>query len=147
MIFGLNSWLFWLILTAVLVVIEIVTTNLVTIWFAGGCLASVVVSLLGGSVELQLIVAVAVSLVLLAACLIFKPFDKFKKNEHLPTNADRVVGKTGIALEKIDSQSGLVKILGQTWSAITLDGTTIDMEENVRVINIEGVKLIVERSE
>ena len=39
----------WLVILAVLVVIEIITLGLTTIWFAGGALVALVVSLLGWS--------------------------------------------------------------------------------------------------
>ena len=55
----------WLIILAVLVVIEIITLGLTTIWFAGGALAALVVSLLGGPVWLQILLFLAVSVVLL----------------------------------------------------------------------------------
>ena len=55
----------WLVILAVLVVIEIITLGLTTIWFAGGALAALVVSLLGGPVWLQILLFLAVSVVLL----------------------------------------------------------------------------------
>lgn len=38
----------WLILLAVLLVIEIITLGLTTIWFAGGALVAFLVSIVGG---------------------------------------------------------------------------------------------------
>ena len=55
----------WLVILAVLVVIEIITLGLTTIWFAGGALAALVVSLLGGPVWLQILLFLGVSVVLL----------------------------------------------------------------------------------
>ena len=69
MILGLEPWVFWLILMAVLLLIEVLTVNLVSIWFAGGALAAMIASFLGASVLLQIIIAVAISGVLLAAVL------------------------------------------------------------------------------
>ena len=53
MILGLEPWVFWLILMAVLLLIEVLTVNLVSIWFAGGALAAMIASFLGASVLLQ----------------------------------------------------------------------------------------------
>ena len=55
----------WLVILAVLVVIEIITLGLTTIWFAGGALVALVVSLLGGPVWLQILLFLGVSVVLL----------------------------------------------------------------------------------
>ena len=55
----------WLVILAVLVVIEIITLGLTTIWFAGGALAALVVSLLGGPIWLQILLFIGVSVILL----------------------------------------------------------------------------------
>ena len=57
--------LYWLVFFLILVIIEIATLALTTIWFAGGALAAFVLSLLGAGIEAQLAVFVAVSFVLL----------------------------------------------------------------------------------
>ena len=69
-----------------------------------------------------------------------------------PTNADRVIGQTGVVTVAISDreQSGQVRVMGQIWSART-DGAertdetadTIPVDTEVRVLRIEGVKLIV----
>lgn len=147
MILGLEPWVFWLILMAVLLLIEVLTVNLVSIWFAGGALAAMIASFLGASVLLQIIIAVAISGVLLAAVLIFKPFDSAKNAQPPRTNSDRVIGEAGIVLERIDDVEGkgLVKVMGQTWSAVSQDGTAIEKNAEVRICAISGVKLVVER--
>ena len=60
-----NPVVIWLIILVVLVVIEIFTLGLTTIWFAGGALVAIAVAALGGPVWLQVLTAVIVSAVLL----------------------------------------------------------------------------------
>ena len=63
-----------------------------------------------------------------------------------PTNADRVIGQIGIVTEVISdrAQAGQVRVMGQIWSARTDDTTDeIAVGCEVRVLRIEGVKLIV----
>ena len=62
-----------------------------------------------------------------------------------PTNADMVIGKTGIVTEKIDNlaPSGLVKVSGSVWTARSADNTAIEVGERITVKEINGVKLIV----
>jgi membrane protein implicated in regulation of membrane protease activity len=49
-------------------------------------------------------------------------------------------------LEDIDNDRnmGAVSCDGKIWSARTVDGTAVKKDEKVRVIQIKGVKLIVE---
>ena len=43
----------WLIVVAVMIVIEIATLGLTTIWFAGGALISAIAAMLGASLPIQ----------------------------------------------------------------------------------------------
>ena len=63
----MGNWI-WLALAVVFLITEAMTVTMTSLWFAAGCLAALVVGLLGGSWGLQLGVALAVSAILLA-CL------------------------------------------------------------------------------
>lgn len=58
---------YWLILFVILLVIEIFTMGLTTIWFAGGALVAFITGILGFGMVVQVIVFIVVSLVLLIA--------------------------------------------------------------------------------
>ncbi len=127
-----------------MVVAELATVQLVSIWFAAGALMSLIFSLFNAPVWLQVVVFFAVS----AVCLIItRPIVKKTVNDKkVPTNADMAIGKTGIVTETIDNIKGLgkVKVQGSLWSAKSSDGSVIDENERVRVLEIKGVKLVVE---
>ena len=53
MILGLEAWVFWLILMALFIIIEVATTNLLTVWFAGGALAGLIAALCSAPVYLR----------------------------------------------------------------------------------------------
>lgn len=146
MIFGLDAWIFWLIVAAVMIIIEACTVNLVSIWFALGALGAMVTDLCGGSVPLQIIIAAVICIVTLVLVLVFKPFDKWKHKKAQATNSDRVIGQQALVIKSIDpiEGSGLVKVMGQIWSAVSSDGSLIKEGELVNVTAIKGVKLIVE---
>jgi len=55
-----------------------------------------------------------------------------------------VLGAKGVVTTEL-SPRGVVQIGNETWSAVSGDGTTIRMGENVRVIGIEGLTLTVSR--
>lgn len=136
--------IYWFILFLFLIFIEVSTVNLVSIWFAIGSVAAMIVALFTGEVWIQTSVFVVVSLISL---LITKPLvKKFKKTETIPTNIDRVIGKKGEVTKKITpDQYGEVKVFGIVWTAASED--TIEIGEKVIVQEIEGVKLIVLKEE
>mgnify|MGYP000411714952 CR=1 FL=1 len=55
----------WLIIFIVLIVIELLTMGLTTIWFAGGALAALLMSVLGFGMPVQVVVFIIVSVLLL----------------------------------------------------------------------------------
>lgn len=134
----------WIVLMVALIIIEASTASLVCIWFALGALAAAVSKLLGAELLNQIIVFVAVSAVTLFAT---KPIvKKLRGKGKIATNADMVIGKTGIVTEEItnDKFAGKVKVAGQQWSAVTADGSEIPKNSKITVLKIEGVKLVVE---
>ena len=149
MIFGMSAWVFWLILAAVFIVIEAVTVNLVSVWFALGAFAGMIAAICGADVLLQVIIAVVVSVIALVLILVFKPFDNFKHKRVQATNSDRVIGQQAVVIGRIDpvEGGGLVKVMGQMWSAVSKDERAIEIGEHVLVTGISGVKLIVERQD
>ena len=99
--------LFWLILFVVLALFELVTVNLVSIWFSLGALITTFVSLVTDNLMIHLAVFTISSILLL---LLTKPFvKKMKKREGVPTNLDMVIGKTGVVTEKLKEME-LVKL-------------------------------------
>lgn len=135
---------FWIVALIAFVVIEALTAQLLTIWFAVGSVAALIAEMLGAEVWLQWTVFVAVSAVVLIAT---RPFvKKLTKQKLQPTNADRCIGEIAIVTEKIDNIAGkgAVKVNGIEWSARTQSGETVESGNTVKVIKIDGVKLIVE---
>ena len=134
----------WLIAFLVFLTIEMMTINLVSIWFAIGAIVSMGVAYFTDNVLIQMIVFIVVSLV---ALLITKPLvKKFKKVDFVPTNSDRVIGKVGEVTKKITSDEyGEVKVFGTVWTAFSDD--VWDVGDKVIITNIEGVKLIVKKEE
>lgn len=132
----------WFIAFVVLLVIELVTVNLVTIWFAIGAVAAIITTIFTDSILIQCIVFTVVSVISL---LITKPLiKKFKKFEVEPTNSDRVIGKVGEVTQKIGrNKYGEVKVYGNTWTASSKQ--VINVGERVKVLSIDGVKLVVEK--
>ncbi len=135
--------LFWIIALVVLIVVEAVTAQMVTIWFAAGALGAIVAERLGAEVWVQWVVFVAVSAVALIAT---RPLvKKITKAKVQPTNADRCIGMVAVVTEEINNVEGKgqVHVNGVTWTARSLDGSIFKKDERVIVERIDGVKLIV----
>ena len=133
--------LFWLILFVILSLFELITINLVSIWFALGALITTFVSLVTDNLMILLAVFTITSIILL---LLTNPFvKKLKTREVVPTNLDRVIGKNGVVTMKIAKDCiGEVKVLGKRWSAYS--DKEIEENSKVKVLAINGVKLKVE---
>lgn len=128
----------WLVLFIVLVLVELMTVNLLTLWFALGAIASFFVSLVCDSISLQMGVFVLVSVISLV--ILRNIFMKAKNKKMIPTNLDRVIGDAGIVTEEINPFGiGEVKVDGKRWSAIS--DKKIEVNSKVRILAIEGVKL------
>lgn len=134
----------WLVVLAILLVIEFLTLGLTTVWFAGGALVAFLISLVGGPLWLQLLLFIAVSVVLL---LFTRPLAvKYLNKDVQKTNVDSIPGEKGIVTATIDNlkAEGQVTIQGMEWTARAKNGNIIEKGKVVRVTAVEGVKLIVE---
>ena len=135
--------LVWFGAMVLFLMLESSTVSLVSIWFAGGALAAVIVNLCGGEIWLQVAIFVVVSLGLLAA---LRPMTrKYFTPKLEKTNADALIGTTGRVLEDIDNNlsQGRVKLGALEWSARSSDGSPIPKDTMIRADRIEGVKVFV----
>ena len=134
----------WLGILVAAIVLEIATTQIVSIWFAVGALAAFIATLAGvQQLWIQIVIFVVVSAI---AVIATRPLVKKIINKKAePTNADMVIGKTGIVTETIDNlaPTGVVKVNGSVWTARSADNTVIEAGEKVIIREISGVKLIV----
>lgn len=149
------SMFIWLWLGAIVLfgVAEVVTENMVSIWFVAGSLAALFTCMSGWALGgmspegTQLLVFALVSAVTL---VITRPLvRRFMIRPHIPTNLDRVLGMTAKVTESVDNDraSGAVYVDGKTWTARSADGSVIPSGTQVKVQKIEGVKLLVQYSE
>ena len=140
--------MYWLLIFVVLLVIEILTMGLTTIWFAGGALAAFVVGILGLGTMVQIIVFVIVSLVLL---FLTRPYAvKYFNKDRKKTNAESLIGQQAVVTEEINTlqAKGVVVVNGLEWSARTRESNGCIPKDSIVVIEeIQGVKLIVRQKE
>ncbi len=139
-----NVVIAWTVLLIVLVVVELATMGLTTIWFAAGAL----VSLLAAACGAPLFIQIALFLIVSVLMLVFtRPVAmKYFNKDRAKTNAESLIGQTGIVTEEIDNVkgSGQVTLNGMQWMArVAVSDSIIPEGSVVEVKEIRGVKLIV----
>ena len=140
MLFGIGTTYIWLALAVILAIIEMSTTSLVSIWFVMGSLFAFGVSFITDSVITQMVVFIVVSATALAFTrpLVKKHIHK----ETVPTNADKILGKTALVTQAITvDNKGRVTVDGQSWLAQA--DVPLAVGDYVIVEKITGVTLSV----
>ena len=134
---------FWLILMAVLLLVEAAVPGLVSIWFALGALAAMIGAVCKASLPIQIVLFVVVSM---AALVVTRPLVKKYVNAKVQhTNADRILGQECVVTEQVDNLAGTgeISVDGKRWTARSSDLAVIPQGSRVTVERIEGVKAIV----
>lgn len=146
--FELQEPVFWIIVFAAMVVLELLTMGLTSIWFAGGALVALFVSMTEVRFTAQMLLFLAVSFILL---ILVRPWAKKHFNhDRVRTNVQSLIGQEAIVTEDIDNLQarGRVSVRGQEWSARSVnDGEALKKGTPVKIRDISGVKLMVERAE
>lgn len=141
----INITIVWLVLLVILIVIELITMGLTTIWFAGGALAAALVSIPGTPIVLQVIVFLIVSSVLL---FFTRPVAvKYFNKDRVRTNIESMIGRQAIVVSEINNIEGIgqVNTGGMEWSArSSYHNVVLPVGAVVTVLGVDGVKLIVE---
>lgn len=131
----------WLAIVIGLAFIELTTVNLVTIWFVASGLVTLVASYFIDSFLIQFSIFAILGTILLITTK--KPLEKILNKTKQKTNLDRVIDMEGIVTEEITkNKPGEVKVDGKKWTAIA--EKTIKKDSTVKILKIEGVKLLVE---
>ena len=133
----------WLGVMVMFLIVEAATVTMVSLWFAGGALAALVVALLDGSFLLQMGAFLVVSGGLLA---LLRPMARKHFTPKLvKTNVDSVIGTEGYVTADIDNvaATGKCKLGAMEWTARSATGEKISTGTLVKVEKIEGVKAFV----
>lgn len=138
-------FLFWLVVMGLFIAFEVMTYQIVSMWFAVGAVAATFASVFNMGLIGQLTVFLFVSVLSLA---IGKPLvKKYVHSKVVPTNADRCIGQEALVTQEIDNikQTGQANIKGAVWTARSVNGETIENDSIVIIDAIEGVKLMVHK--
>ena len=137
-------WIYlWLIVTALSLILEFITTEMLCIWFAGGGLVALILSAIGLGWYYQVIVFIVVSFLLILA---FRQAVLKKLNStEVRTNADMAIGKEFRLLSAITFDNmGTIKVNDVTWNAVSYNDMPIPAGTIVIVKELKGNKYVVE---
>lgn len=134
--------LFWTIVLVIAVIVEAITVDLVSVWFALGAVAALISEALGASELIQGILFAVISIVCIIAS---RPLaKKYLRGNTIRTNLDRVIGKHCLVTETITADNkGEVKVMGTLWKATSLNNETIEAGQYAEVVSIEGAHVVV----
>lgn len=138
---GIMVWI-WLAVTIVAIVIELITPELVSLWFAVGGIVGIVFSFIPGLPWWGEVIIFAI--VSMALLLSVRPvLKKYFHHRSVATNADRIIGKEVRMLSHADFDNlGSAKIGDVVWSVKSENETSLLENEIVRVVAVDGNKLI-----
>lgn len=137
-------WVYiWLAVACVSALIEAFTMQMVSIWFIAGGIVALILSACEVSVGIQVVAFVAVSL-LAMLCLRSLCMKYLLRKDTVKTNVDAYQGKETKLLKSITAdESGEVKFAGIVWTAVSENGEAIEKNSLVKVLRVEGNKMIV----
>ena len=137
-------WIIWLSIFVLAIIIEAITSDLTSIWFAGGAMIALIISFIPGVAWwIQVIVFIVISTVMILG---LRPLaKKLLKTNITNSNIDEMAGKKGIMVKGYDELNhGEVKINDVVWTAIGADESkAIPQGTKVVVVAVNGNKLIV----
>ena len=137
----------WLGVFVLGLVIEFITFDLVSIWFSAGAIIPFVLSAVGGVIiEIQIILFIVVSALLIVFVRKYAQKLLFK-NMNTKTNLDIQTGTQHRLMESIDfEKNGSIKINDVVWTAISENSEKIKEGEIVEIVRVEGNKMVVRKA-
>ncbi len=137
-------WQIWLIAAGIFFIAEIFTVGFLIFWLGVAALLTMIVSFFTSNIIIQTSFFVISSGLLI---LLTKPFvNKVANNETIPTNVFSMIGKRAIVIQDIKciEGTGQIKVNGEIWSAEGINECDIPKDSEVEIVEIKGVKAIVE---
>ena len=139
-----NPWVGWLVVAVFFLVVELLTTALVSIWFVPAAIIVCFLTFVVDSLALQIAIFVVLSAIFMVIArkvykkYIKKPVDDVNQNEKL-------MGKVAIVTEDTTPISGRIRVGDVYWRAVSENGETIPKDEVVVIKRVEGTTLVINK--
>ena len=139
----MDAELVWLVLGAVLVVVEVLTLTIALGMLGAAAFLAAGVALLGGGVVLQSLTFGLTSLGLLV--FVRPPVQRMlTSRDDGSTDARALSGSTAVVVERVSDDTGQVRLNGELWRARPYaGGGPVDAGREVSVAAVEGATLLV----
>lgn len=132
----------WLVVAIVFGIGELLTPSLTLVWFSIGAIILIFLSSFIESIIVQVLLFAVISISLLAIAT--KKIVKKDENHKYDTNLQGVISKGGYVKEEIlPNKTGIVVVGREEWTAVSFDNESIEKGTQVKILKIEGVKLVV----
>lgn len=138
----MTSWIIWLIIAAVLVVIELSFGAFAAFCPAIGALGATIAAALGASLEWQIVTLVAVASISFIALKPLINKNRFHGHEY-SSNMDALIGREAKVTEsyRADGHTGRMLLDGANWQIESTDGAPIERGTLVRVAGYDSIIL------
>lgn len=141
-----NTPLMWLAVIVIAAVLEAVTTQVITIWFAVGAFGALLAGAFSAPLYVQIIIFTFVSVLLL---ILARPIlMRFMKNTAKISTVNSEIGRTAKVVQEINAlkKTGRVLLGDVNWNAVSENGSdVIEIGENVEVRAVDGTTLVVSK--
>ncbi len=135
----------WFLIFLILIVVEVLTINLSTVWFIIGSVFAFFSSFFTRNLNYQIIVFIVCTII---SIILTKRFlTKVSNFKKINTNVDSIIGRTCLVTKDINNllNQGEIVIDKNIWSALSKDDNVVIKEgTKVKICDIKGVKVIVE---
>ncbi len=144
----MEFWIIWLIVAAVLLVIELITGFIATFCLAVGALLASLCGVFGLGIEIQLIAlvgGVVLSFIFLAPLVNRIRGRRKEHREDYNSNMNALIGREAFVEREIgdDGSLGRMRIDGDSWQIRSADGGAVSRGAKVKVVGYDSIILIV----
>lgn len=139
-----NPWIMWLAVGVLFLIVELLTTALVSIWFVPSAIITCLLSFVVDSRLIQIAIFVVLSAVFMVVCRkiynkhIKKPVDDVDQNEKL-------LGKSATVTEDTNGITGRILVGDVYWRAVSENGDIIQKGETVKIKGVNGTTLVINK--
>ncbi|WP_136707005.1 NfeD family protein [Agromyces sp. H66] len=141
------TWIVWLILILVCVIIELLTLEFTFLMIAFGSVAGLGADLLGWEWWVQILVASAVSVLLILTIRPVMLRYMRRGADPTPSNVAALPGMSGRVVSSVSETGGLVKLAnGETWTARLApdaDEEVVGAGASVTVVLVDGATVVI----
>lgn len=135
----------WIGIAVFALCIEGVTTQLISVWVSVGAIGGAISCIFTDNILIQVVVFLIITAIMLG---LTRPLVKKlrKKGGDVKTNLDRVIGCEATLTKDITRDiAGELKVMGDYWTAVSQNGDDLPQGTRVRILEITGAKLVVEK--